>query len=269
MIFRVLDLESIADLEAWTRGEPTYKMLPGALPDTFILREVDQIPPPYACRVVALSWVDVGMDPARPGRYYFDRCYSECLWDTSGSPARADAAERKILLTFASAMAATPSPTLVTWNGRTFDLPVLSMRSLKHRIPYAWYYANREVRYRYSDEGHLDLMDSLSDYGASRFMKLSDVARLCGLPGKTDMSGDKVAEQYAVACREPARSDEIADRVRRYCLQDSLQTALIFLRRCHHLGKVDAEGHNVALGTFRSSPSVTEAIDLDWDRLLL
>lgn len=269
MIFRVLDLESIADESVWTHGEPTYKMVPAEVPGMIDLRAGDPVPPPYACRVVALSWVDVGMDPARLGRYYFDRCYSECLWDVSGSPGRADAAEYKMLAAFAAAMAMTPVPTLVTWNGRTFDLPVLSMRSFKHRIPFAWYYAERNVRYRYSDEGHLDLMDSLSDYGACRFMRLSDVARLCGLPGKTDMSGDKVADQYALACREPARSDEIADRVRRYCLQDSLQTAIIFLRRCFHLGKVDAEGHNIALGTFRASPSVTEAIDLDWDRLLL
>jgi len=282
MIFRVLDIETVPDEAVWTLGDPTYRIepqTPGALAQLLLAGSpfeasgvraapVTPFPPPHACRVVAISYVDIGMDPAKESRYYFDRCYSECLWSTDLSRARADAAEHRLLETFSVAMTES-AITLVTWNGRGFDLPVISMRSLGHKIACGWYYKNRDVRYRFSEDGHLDLMDFLGDYGSCRNMKLGDLAKLCGLPGKTDMSGDKVDGLYAEAIKDPLRSEEIQARVARYCLQDSLQTALLFLRTRFHLGKIDALTHNLALGTFRASPSVTGAIDLDWDRLLL
>ena len=280
MIFRVTDLETVPDHEVWTPGRPRYEIVPsvrrdrdekGNVVEESILKgvEVDQIPPPYACRVVAVSYVDVAFEADSESKYRFDRCYGECLWSADGSRARADAAEHQLLSTFGGSMDGTLDVHLVTWNGRTFDLPVVAMRSLYHKIACPWYYKNRDVRYRYSEQGHLDLMDFLSDYGSSRFMKLGDVARLCGLPGKTDMSGDKVSDLHAEAARDPSRSAELQSKVSRYCLQDSLQTALVFLRTRHLLGKVTPETHNLALRTFRDSPSVTGAIDLDWDRLLL
>jgi hypothetical protein len=269
MIFRVLDIETVPDDTVWTMGDPSYRLVPSPIQVAAVSAvPIEPFPPPHACRVVALSYVDVGMDPAKESRYYFDRCYSECLWSSDVSQARADAAEHRLLETFSAAMT-DPAVTLVTWNGRGFDLPVISMRSLGHKIACGWYYKNRDVRYRFSEDGHLDLMDFLGDYGACRNMKLGDLARLCGLPGKTDMSGDKVADLYAEAVKNPLRSEALQVKVARYCLQDSLQTALLFLRTRYHLGKIDALTHNLALGTFRASPSVTDAIDLDWDRLLL
>src|SRR3990172_1820052 len=74
-------------------------------------------------------------------------------------------------------------PDLVTYNGRSFDLPVLALRSLRHGVPMSWYYQGR-VRHRYSEEGHIDLCDMLSDHGAARSMSLDAAARLIGLPGK-------------------------------------------------------------------------------------
>ena len=273
MIFRVLDIETVPDDTVWTKGDPSYRLAPSTVEVASVVAlPVDPFPPPHACRVVAVSYVDVVMDPAKESRYYFDRYYSECLWSTDGgrspSQSRADAAERRLLATFSVSML-DPAITLVTWNGRCFDLPVISMRSLGHKIACGWYYKNRDVRYRFSEDGHLDLMDFLGDYGACRNMRLGDLARLCGLPGKTDMSGDKVDVLYTEAQRDPSRSEELQAKVARYCLQDSLQTAFIFLRTRFHLGKIDALTHNLALGTFRKSPSVTDAIDLDWDRLLL
>ena len=288
MIFRVTDIETIPDEAVWTKGDPVYRLVGDPCRmfahvdvnrNTDMLErsrvtapahveQVEPFPPPQACRVVAISYVDIILDPTKDPRYRLDKCYSECLWSSDLSEARADAAEHQLLKTFSVAMA-DPGLNLVTWNGRGFDLPVLSMRSLKHKIPCGWYYENRDMRYRYSPEGHLDLMDFLGDYGSCRNMKLGDLARLCGLPGKTDMSGDKVEDLCSEAKRFPARSEELQRKVARYCLQDSLQTALIFLRTRFHFGKIDALSHNLALGTFRASPSVTDAIDLDWDRLLL
>jgi predicted PolB exonuclease-like 3'-5' exonuclease len=162
--------------------------------------------------------------------------------------------------------------TVVTWNGRGFDLPVLSMRSLKLGIPFGWYYSNRDMRYRYSDTGHLDLMDYLGDYGASRNAKLGDVARLIGLPGKVgEVSGKGVHDIYRSTVGS-ANLDVVAEKQRsvgRYCLQDTIQTALIFLRSRFHLGKIEREEYNLCLDTFTQSPVINEAIAIEWDRLRL
>ena len=62
-------------------------------------------------------------------------------------------------------------PELVTYNGRSFDLPVLALRALRHGVTMSWYYSGR-VRHRFSEDGHLDLCDMLSDHGAARSVDL-------------------------------------------------------------------------------------------------
>jgi len=162
--------------------------------------------------------------------------------------------------------------TIVTWNGRSFDLPVLSMRSLKLGVSFGWYYKDRGMRYRYSEEGHLDLMDFLGDYGASRNAKLGDVARLIGLPGKVgEVSGAGVHDIYKSTVDE-TDLDVVRKKqgsVARYCLQDTIQTALIFLRSRFHLGKIDRNEYNLCLDTFAQSPVVNEAISIEWGSLKL
>ena len=290
MIFRSTDIETIPDETRWSPPAPTYRLARGpraadlavdsclggspnsgaeVLRSTLAgVEEVDAFPPLHACRVVSISYVDVRFDPTSTPKYQYDKCFTECLWDATGSQARADALERRLLAAFGEAMSV-DGVHLVTWNGRTFDLPVIVMRSLLHKIACRWYYESRDVRYRYSTEGHCDLMDFMSDYGASRFIKLGDFCHLCGLPGKTDMSGDKVSVLYAESLRDPSGSAGRQERTARYCLQDSIQTALGWLRTRHHVGKVTPETHNAALATFRASTSITQAIDLDWDRLML
>lgn len=112
-------------------------------------------------------------------------------------------------------------PKLVTYNGRGFDLPVLAQRCLRHGLPMPWYYRGKEYRYRYGDDGHLDLCDVLSDHGASRHISLDKAARLIGLPGKMDVDGSQVETLY--------RAGQL-DVIRRYCLADVVQTAFLYLR---------------------------------------
>lgn len=112
-------------------------------------------------------------------------------------------------------------PTLVTWNGRGFDLPVILLRSLRHCVPMGWYYQRRDVRYRYSDEGHLDLGDALADRGAARMTSLDNAARLIGLPGKMGVDGSQVEGLHRAG-----RLEEI----RQYCLTDVVQTTFVLLR---------------------------------------
>jgi predicted PolB exonuclease-like 3'-5' exonuclease len=281
--FRVFDIETVPDDSVWTRGEPKWRwearshardmsVMTRFHPDETVLVREDPFPPPHACRVVAISWVDVELDAEHSPRYRFDSMGSECRWSLAGAPD----AERELLRSFGEstqALADEGGLCLVTWNGRGFDLPVVNLRSLMHGLPCKWYYENRDVRYRYSTEGHLDLMDFLGDYGAARNMKLGDVARLVGLPGKTgEVTGASVHDVYrrtlARASEAEFCSREMAE-VGRYCLRDSLQTAIIFLRSRHHLGKIDGGEYNRCLGTFAGNELVREAIDVDWGAVRL
>jgi predicted PolB exonuclease-like 3'-5' exonuclease len=278
VIFRVLDIETIPDVEAFTPGRPKYNLVPltswegrrylqvapaGTEEDHPIL-------PPHAQRVVALACVDIVFDPADSPKYRFDRCWTDCRWGLS--EADLDVRERGLLVDFSGVMAGSADVHLVTWNGRTFDLPVIAMRSLKQRVACPWYYSGRDLRYRYSTEGHCDLMDFLSDYGAVRPMKLTDACHLVGLPGKTDMSGDMVEDVYRRSLVKPVAEAEVdMARVAGYCLQDVLQTALLFLRTRHLLGKLTQESCCEALNTVRyaADPRVGELVgnQVDWDRV--
>lgn len=130
----------------------------------------------------------------------------------------AGATERELLAGFAAKVAAR-RPTLVTYNGRAFDLPVIALRSLAWGVAQPWYY--REVRSRYSEAGHLDLCDWLADHGAVRAGRLDAIARLIGLPGKAGIDGSQVGGLYQAGA---------LDAIERYCLGDVAQTALLLLR---------------------------------------
>ncbi len=112
-------------------------------------------------------------------------------------------------------------PDVVTWNGRSFEMPVIVARCLKYGIPFPAYYGSRELRYRFTNDGHFDLMDYLSDYGASRPASLDAVAQLIGLPGKRGVEGRDVGPLVY--------RGKLAD-VHAYCLSDVIQTAALFLR---------------------------------------
>lgn len=264
MIFRSTDIETIPDPNAYTPGETTYRLGEDGRPVA-----VDAFPPPQAHRVVSISYVDVLLDPTKDPRYSYSGCYTDCRWGLT--PDSMDEHEEFLLRAWGEAMAA-PGVHLVTWNGRTFDMPVIAMRTFKHGLPAKWYYESKDVRYRYSTEGHLDLMDFLADFGASRPMKLNDAAHLIGLPGKTDMSGASIEGIYKKSIADGLDAESLVkvwNSVARYCLQDSIQTAIIFLRSRHLLGKISAEAYNLSLDTFANDPIIAEALPMNWESLKL
>ena len=293
MKFRVVDIETIPDLSVWAPGESKWAVKRGmkddghrTLPAWFSVNDeasvcdvmyVEEIPfpPPQAHCVVAIAYVDIDMDISTSPRY---RCVgggSDCSWsvDPELEIDDADAFEKTMLEKFARDMDMVWGEgeviELVTWNGRGFDLPVLSMRSLKHGVPFGWYYASRDMRYRYTEAGHLDLMDFLADYGAAKVMKLGDAARLIGLPGKTGMTGASVYDTVRESRLLPKVASEKMAKVGRYCLQDAIQTALIFLRTRFHLGKITKDEYNLSLDTFVQSDFIKAAIDINWDKVRL
>ncbi len=134
--------------------------------------------------------------------------------------------------------------TLVSFNGRGFDLPVLETRALKYGLPLPRYFGDPQSRVnfrssRYSDACHIDLCDLLSNYGAVyRRGSLDVLAKIIGLPGKYLIEGEDVEYLY-----RQGRLKEI----NQYCITDVLQTYLLFLRVELFRGKLDPKSYEVAV----------------------
>ena len=130
------------------------------------------------------------------------------------------------------------TPTLVSWNGSGFDLPVLHYRSLLHGVTAHRYWEVGESdqsfrwnnyinRYHYR---HTDIMDILAAYQARANAPLDEIATLLGLPGKMGMSGGHVWQQFL---------DGNIEQIRNYCETDVLNTYLVYLRLELIRGQID------------------------------
>lgn len=243
--YLILDIETVPDVERWARPE-----LPEGVEPPF--------PPTWAHRIVVLGylWLDHDYQLARMG----------VMGDPPGEgEATADERERALLETFSSVVG-NARPVLVTYNGRSFDLPVIVLRSLCHAVPLSFYYRDKTVRDRRSDAGHLDLCDWLADHGAVRAGKLDALTRLIGLPGKGEINGSQVEGLY--------RSGQL-DLVQKYCLGDVVQTALLFLRFRLLQGQLPRETYrrrvDELLAALALDGRVSDVLDpqrLDRERLL-
>ena len=118
-------------------------------------------------------------------------------------------------------------PTLVTFNGRTFDLPLLELAAYRYGLSVpAWFNLGaksfEQCRNRFNLEAHLDLQELLTNFGSSRFNGgLNLAANLLGKPGKMDVQGHMVQDLY-----NDGKLTEIND----YCRCDALDTYFVFLR---------------------------------------
>jgi predicted PolB exonuclease-like 3'-5' exonuclease len=133
-------------------------------------------------------------------------------------------------------------PRLVSFNGRGFDLPVLKYRAMVHGVSAPWLYDAGDkwnsYTQRYSPDWHCDLLDVLSDFGASARVSLHEVSAVLGLPGKFGISGADVAGLVD--------EGKIED-VRHYCETDVLTTYLVYLRLMVHRGTIGIDGYNAAV----------------------
>ncbi len=117
-------------------------------------------------------------------------------------------------------------PDLVTWNGAAFDLPVLNFRALRHEIQSKVYWETglNDRGFRFNNYlsrfhwRHTDLMDALSGFQGRGRPSLREACALLGLPGKNLMEGSSVMDAYL--------EGRIGD-IRRYCLEDALNTYLV------------------------------------------
>lgn len=130
-------------------------------------------------------------------------------------------------------------PTLVSWNGSGFDLPVLHYRALRHSIaaPRYWDQGEDDREFKFNNyisrfhARHTDLMDLLAGYQARAVQPLDQIATLLGFPGKMGMSGAKVWDAYL---------DGDISGIRNYCETDVLNTWLVWLRFQLMRGQLDA-----------------------------
>lgn len=129
------------------------------------------------------------------------------------------------------------TPTLVTWNGSGFDLPVLHYRGLVNGVqaPRYWEMGEDDSNFKWNNYigrfhmRHTDLMDVLAGYSPRAFAPLDEIAVLLGLPGKMGMSGSKVWDQF---------KDGQIKAIRDYCETDALNTYLVYLHWQHVKGNL-------------------------------
>ena len=139
--------------------------------------------------------------------------------DALGAPHVGDRSEKELISTFVNRIAEL-SPQLVTFNGSSFDLPVLRYRAMVHKVP-AIGLSTRPYFNRYTDDA-IDLCDVLSSFSSQGKVKLHELCRVMGLPGKPDHIDGSEVEKYF---RE-GRIQDIAD----YCESDVVNTYQAWLR---------------------------------------
>lgn len=148
-----------------------------------------------------------------------------------------DSDERDLLQRFYSGIERY-TPTLISWNGSGFDLPIIHYRSLLYPINAGHYWENgsNDTSFRHNNyqsryhERHTDLMDVLAGYSARTNAPLDEIAGLCGFPGKLGMSGSQVWDEYL--------QGNIGS-IRDYCETDVLNTYLVYLNYERNRGNLD------------------------------
>jgi len=184
-------------------------------------------------RVVAISFLEAEIEPAGGGEAYYLK--------ELRSGGEAGFSETQLLQGFFQYFERL-KPRLVSFNGRGFDLPVLKYRAMVHGIQAPWLHQAGDkwnsYASRYSMDWHCDLMEQLSEFGASARVKLAEVCAAFGYPGKFGVDGSKVAEMI---------DGGDVNGVRNYCETDVLNTYLIYLRFMLHRGSLNLEDYNRAV----------------------
>jgi predicted PolB exonuclease-like 3'-5' exonuclease len=139
--------------------------------------------------------------------------------DALGAPHVGERSEKALISSFVDRIAEL-SPQLVTFNGSSFDLPVLRYRAMVNGVA-APGLSKRPYFHRFTEDA-IDLCDVLSSFSPQGKATLHELCRVMGLPGKPDgMSGGDVEKYY----RE-GRIQEIAE----YCESDVVSTYRVWLR---------------------------------------
>lgn len=140
-------------------------------------------------------------------------------------------------------------PTFVTFNGRSFDVPLMELAAFRYGLSVPGWFDTQsrsfeQRRNRYNLNSHLDLHDMLTNFGATRFNGgLNLAANLLGKPGKMDVQGHMVQDLH-----DQGKLAEIND----YCRCDVLDTYFVFLRTCVLLGQITLSREQQLIADTRS-----------------
>ena len=153
------------------------------------------------------------------------------------------------------------TPTIVSWNGGGFDLPVLHYRALLNHVaaPRYWDTGQEDTSFRYNNYlgrfhwRHIDLMDVISGYQARAVAPLDDIATLLGYPGKLGMTGADVWRQF--------QAGDVKS-IRDYCETDVLNTYLVYLSFEHMRGHLQQTQFSAELERLRDFVTTSELAHL-------
>jgi predicted PolB exonuclease-like 3'-5' exonuclease len=153
--------------------------------------------------------------------------------DALGAPHIGERSEAKLISDFIEKIGQL-RPQLVTFNGHSFDLPVLRYRAMVNRLSGVGLQA-RPYFYRYSEDA-LDLCDVLGSYVPGAKVKLDEVSKILGLTGKPEgVDGSRVEEMVLAG-----QIEEVA----RYCESDVLNTYRVWLVYELFRGSITAAEHD-------------------------
>jgi 3'-5' exonuclease len=136
----------------------------------------------------------------------------------SGAPHVGERSEKELIETFVGKIADL-QPQLITFNGTSFDLPVLRYRAMVHSVA-APGLNIRSYFNRYTEDA-LDLCDVLASFSSQARATLHEICCAMGLPGKCGVDGSSVASLFA-----QGRLRDISD----YCETDVINTYRLWLR---------------------------------------
>lgn len=139
--------------------------------------------------------------------------------DAIGAPHVGERTEKQLITAFCDKIAEL-SPQLVTFNGNSFDLPVLRYRAMVHGVS-APGLSGRPYFHRYTQDA-TDLCDALSSFSSQSKATLHEICKIMGLPGKPRGFDGGEVERYL---RE-GKIKEVAD----YCETDVVGTYQVWLR---------------------------------------
>jgi 3'-5' exonuclease len=155
--------------------------------------------------------------------------------DALGAPRVGDRSEGELINAFVDKIAEL-NPQLVTFNGSSFDLPVLRYRAMTHKVSAAGL-STRPYFNRYTDDA-VDLCDVLSSFAPNAKASLHELCRVLGLAGKPQgMDGGEVEKYYC-----DGRIKEIAE----YCESDVVNTYRVWLRYELFRAKLTAQSYEAS-----------------------
>jgi 3'-5' exonuclease len=148
-----------------------------------------------------------------------------------GAPHVGERTEKALISSFVDRIAEL-LPQLVTFNGSSFDLPILRYRAMVHGVA-ALGLSSRPYFNRYTEDA-VDLCDVLSSYNSQGKVTLHELCRVMGLPGKPDGIGGGEVEKFY----RDGRIREIAE----YCESDVVNTYRVWLRHELFRGRLSTDG---------------------------